>query len=54
MARRGAGTRAVYASRRLLRLLARPMGSVVEEGGIVLQAYRGYGTAEEVFLIGRA
>jgi phosphatidate phosphatase APP1 len=44
----------VRASRRLLRLLARPARSVVTaEGGVVLQAYRGYGSADEVFLIGR-
>ena len=54
MVRRGGlGNRAVHASRRLLRLLARPARSVASEGGVVLQAYRGYGSAAEVFLIGR-
>jgi phosphatidate phosphatase APP1 len=54
MTSRGAGAaRAVRASRRLLRALARPADSVVAEDGVVLQAYRGYGSAEEVFLIGR-
>jgi len=50
---RGASARAFRASRRLLRVLARPADSVVAEDGVVLQAYRGYGSAEEVFLIGR-
>lgn len=39
--------------RRIVRLLARRSGSDDERGGIVIQPYRGYGSREEVFLIGR-
>jgi phosphatidate phosphatase APP1 len=40
---------------RVLRLLARPVRRAQGgEGGIVLEPYRGYGTRQEVFLIGRA
>jgi phosphatidate phosphatase APP1 len=38
---------------RLMELLARPVRSTPTAGGIVLQPFRGYGTAEQVFLIGR-
>lgn len=42
------------AVRGALRLLARPVRTAVgAKGGIVLQPYRGYGSREEVFLIGR-
>jgi phosphatidate phosphatase APP1 len=42
------------AVRGALRLLARPVRSAVgSTGGVVLQPYRGYGSREEVFLIGR-
>ena len=40
--------------RALLHLLARPVRATRGQGEVVLQPYRGYGTAEEVFLIGRA
>ena len=44
----------VAAVRGALRLLARPVRSAVgSKGGVVLQPYRGYGSREEVFLIGR-
>jgi len=38
---------------RLLELLARPVRRTATEGPIVLQPFRGYGTTERVFLIGR-
>ena len=41
------------ASREALRLLARPVRRAAGRGGVVLQPYRGYGSREEVFLIGR-
>ena len=41
------------ALRRALRLLARPLRAATGRGGFVLQPYRGYGSREEVFLIGR-
>ena len=40
--------------RRLLHLLARPVRATRGQGPVVLQPYRGYGTLDEVFLIGRA
>jgi hypothetical protein len=40
--------------RRLLHLLARPVRAARGDGQIVLQPYRGYGTRDEVFLVGRA
>lgn len=40
-------------SARALRLLARPVHAVAGSGGVVLQPYRGYGSRDEVFLIGR-
>jgi phosphatidate phosphatase APP1 len=46
--------RLIRALRALLHLLARPVRATRGQGEIVLQPYRGYGTAEEVFLIGRA
>jgi phosphatidate phosphatase APP1 len=39
--------------RRALRLLALPVRAATGRGGFVLQPYRGYGSCEEVFLIGR-
>jgi phosphatidate phosphatase APP1 len=39
--------------RRALRLLTRPVRAATGRGGFVLQPYRGYGSREEVFLIGR-
>lgn len=41
------------AVRRALELLARPVRRVAARGGFVVQPYRGYGSLEEVFLIGR-
>jgi phosphatidate phosphatase APP1 len=41
------------ALRRALRLLSRPLRAATGRGGFVLQPYRGYGSREEVFLIGR-
>lgn len=38
---------------KILAFLARPMRSAGAEGPVVVQAYRGYGTPEEVFAIGR-
>ncbi|MFD0933753.1 hypothetical protein ACFQ12_00935, partial [Methylobacterium trifolii] len=38
---------------RLLALVARPAQRAQGRGGIVVEAYRGYGTREEIFLIGR-
>jgi phosphatidate phosphatase APP1 len=44
----------VAAARGALRLLARPVRAAAGgRGGIVLQPYRGYGSREEIFLIGR-
>jgi len=39
--------------RRALRLLSRPARADRGRGGVVIQAYRGYGTRREVFLMGR-
>ena len=41
------------AFRKTLELLARPVWRAVGRGGFVVQPYRGYGSGEEVFLIGR-
>ncbi|MBZ9559173.1 MULTISPECIES: phosphatase domain-containing protein [unclassified Modicisalibacter] len=41
------------ALRKLLRLAARPMKSDRGRGGIVVHAYRGYGSASQVYLMGR-
>jgi len=41
------------AFRKALRLLARPVRRAVGQGPFVLQPYRGYGSRDEVFLIGR-
>ncbi|MCJ2081038.1 App1 family protein [Methylobacterium sp. J-090] len=38
---------------RLLALSARPVRKAQGRGGTVIEAYRGYGTSEEIFLIGR-
>ncbi|GHA98397.1 App1 family protein [Modicisalibacter luteus] len=40
-------------ARRLLHLLAKPMKSDRGRGGVVVHAYRGYGSAKEVFVMGR-
>jgi phosphatidate phosphatase APP1 len=42
------------AVRGVLRLLARPVRTARGHGGVVLQPYRGYGSTERIFLIGRA
>ena len=39
--------------RRVLHLLARPARLAPGQPGLVLQAYRGYGTPDELFLVGR-
>ena len=49
----GTSTGLVAAARGALRLLARPVRAASGRGGVVLQPYRGYGSREEVFLIGR-
>ncbi|MGC3873724.1 App1 family protein [Halomonas sp. GXIMD04776] len=41
------------ALRKLLRVVARPMKSDKGHGGIVINAYRGYGSQSEVFVMGR-
>jgi phosphatidate phosphatase APP1 len=41
------------AFRKILQLLSRPVRTASGRGGFVLQPYRGYGSREEVFLIGR-
>ncbi len=41
------------AARRLLRVAGRPVRRAQGRGGVVVQPYRGYGSATEVFLIGR-
>ncbi len=45
--------RTTWALRELLRRLARPGRGAAGRGGLVVQPYRGYGSAREVFLIGR-
>jgi phosphatidate phosphatase APP1 len=47
-------SRLKQALRRALRLLTRPVRAATGRGGFALQPYRGYGSREEVFLIGRA
>jgi phosphatidate phosphatase APP1 len=42
------------AARGLLRLLARPVRTARGQRGVVLQPYRGYGSTERIFVIGRA
>ncbi len=39
--------------RRIVRLLARRSEGSRDQGGIVIQPYRGYGSGEEIYLIGR-
>ncbi len=46
-------TNIARAFRRALQLLARPAKGDRGHGGIVIQPYRGYGSREEVFLMGR-
>jgi phosphatidate phosphatase APP1 len=48
-----ASSRWAVAFRKALRLLARPVRKAVGPGPYVLQPYRGYGSCDEVFLIGR-
>ena len=46
--------RAVYRGlRKMLRFLARPARRAGSRGGPVIQTYRGYGSRDEVFLMGR-
>jgi phosphatidate phosphatase APP1 len=45
---------AASALRGTLRLLARPVRKARGRGGVVLQPYRGYGSAARIFVIGRA
>lgn len=45
--------RLARALRRVLRVLTRPVRRVGRRGGLVFEAYRGYGSREEVFVIGR-
>ena len=48
------GPRTPYqALRKLLKLAARPMKSDRGRGGVVVQAYRGYGSTREAYLMGR-
>ena len=42
------------ALRGMARLLARPVRKARGRQGVVLQTYRGYGSADRVFVIGRA
>jgi len=46
-------TNIVNVVRRVLRLLARPVKGDRNQGGMMIQPYRGYGSQNEVFLIGR-
>lgn len=46
-------TRAGRAARKALRVVARPVRRAQGRGGLVVEPYRGYGSAEEIFLIGR-
>jgi phosphatidate phosphatase APP1 len=50
---RATATRLARAPGRVLRLLARPVRAARGRGGVALQPYRGYGSREEVFLIGQ-
>ncbi|HET6467077.1 MAG TPA: phosphatase domain-containing protein [Geminicoccaceae bacterium] len=53
MSPRSPTTGLARALRRALKLLARPAAGARGPGGIVVRPYRGFGTAEEGFLIGR-
>ncbi len=46
-------TRAGRAARKALRVVARPVRRAQGRGGLVVEPYRGYGSADEIFLIGR-
>jgi phosphatidate phosphatase APP1 len=46
-------TNVVSVFRKALHLLARPVKGDRSQGGIVIQPYRGYGSREEIFLMGR-
>jgi phosphatidate phosphatase APP1 len=46
--------RLIRGLRAVVHLLARPVRATRGQGNVVLQPYRGYGTADEIFLIGRA
>lgn len=48
-----ARSRLYKVTRGTLRLLSRPVRRAQGRGGIVLEPYRGYGSQEEIFLIGR-
>ncbi|MGC5780446.1 DUF2183 domain-containing protein [Methylobacterium sp. NFXW15] len=41
------------AARKALRVVARPVRRAQGRGGLVVEPYRGYGSADEIFLIGR-
>ena len=53
MSARGVGGEPPRGIPSALRLLARPVRAASGRGGVVVQPYRGYGSREEVFLIGR-
>ena len=53
MPRFRAGRSLAQAAAGVLRLVGRPVRRAQGEGGVVIEAYRGYGTRSEVFLIGR-
>lgn len=46
-------TRSGRAARKALRVVTRPVRRAQGRGGLVVEPYRGYGSAEEIFLIGR-
>lgn len=53
MATQSTSARLQRTVRKSLRLLTRPVRMAKGRGGIAVQAYRGYGSSEQVFLIGR-
>jgi phosphatidate phosphatase APP1 len=53
VSRRGPFGRSAHALRRALALLTRPVRAAAQRGDLVVQPYRGYGSREEIFLIGR-
>lgn len=53
MSQRGASLPGKLMLRRLLHLLARPVRRDRGRGGVLIQPYRGYGSAEEIYLMGR-
>ena len=44
---------AAHVLRHLVRLMARPLRGAQQRGGLVIQPYRGYGSRDEVYLMGR-